>query len=237
MENNYINCDQCGRTIEVGKNTLYSTSKHYCLDCRINKRNQYATGKRRLQKYTCDECHKSFAIEIGRAEARLQKYGSTLCTSCSKKGMRNPFFNKRFTSQQKNILSQKRKDYYNDPILGNTRRQEQRQRMAGSNNPMYKGKEYCSNYYTRNKTIRRRVLKRDDNICQCCHKKYNNKFLVVHHKNGADKFIDTRLSIDNCITLCINCHKLFHHIYGYGNNTEEQFIKFLQKSSETIERQ
>lgn len=99
----------------------------------------------------------------------------------------------------------------------------------GEGNPRYKGTEYCSNYYTRNKVIRRQVLLRDNNICQYCKQQFPTSELQVHHKNGADKFIEERLVLNNCITLCKTCHKKFHHIYGYGNNTEIQFYEFLQK--------
>lgn len=69
---------------------------------------------------------------------------------------------------------------------------------------------------------------RDNFTCQCCG---NNKSgtLVSHHLNGYNWDKEHRYDVDNGITLCIHCHSEFHKIYGYGNNTKEQFDEFLNK--------
>lgn len=79
-----------------------------------------------------------------------------------------------------------------------------------------------------------RTKKRDNHTCQCCGY-HSDKNLVSHHKNSWDNFKEQRYDDNNIVTLCSECHKLFHHIYGYGNNTEEQFNKFISDYKENTE--
>lgn len=68
------------------------------------------------------------------------------------------------------------------------------------------------------------VYKRDNFTCQVCSKKGGN--LVSHHIESYNSNPDLRTALDNGVCLCEKCHKNFHHQYGYGNNTEQQFNKF-----------
>lgn len=75
-----------------------------------------------------------------------------------------------------------------------------------------------------------RVYKRDKYKCQCCFKHINNTG-NVHHLNGWHWCSEQRMDMDNAITLCKNCHELFHSIFGRGNNTKEQteyWLKYYQ---------
>ena len=69
------------------------------------------------------------------------------------------------------------------------------------------------------------VYERDNYTCQCCGKRGGD--IVTHHLNGYDNFEDQRIDINNGIVLCEDCHKEYHKIYGYGNNTWQQFREFL----------
>ena len=147
----YINCCDCDKEFEVGKNTYYKTNiDRYCLKCRL-KRINASKSQRKYIILKCEDCSKEFLIEQKRAQQRYQKYTKHLCTSCSKKGDKNPFYDKTFTEQQKQSLSNIRTAYYNDEQYGIQRRQEVSVRTTGSNNPMYKGAEFVSNYTWRSK--------------------------------------------------------------------------------------
>ena len=49
----------------------------------------------------------------------------------------------------------------------------------------------------------------------------------MHHLDGYNWCIEKRTDETNGITLCENCHKNFHSIYGFGGNTKEQFEEWI----------
>ena len=70
------------------------------------------------------------------------------------------------------------------------------------------------------------VKERDNYTCQKC-RQIGYK-LVSHHIYGYRYHKDKRTDIDNGITLCDSCHKLFHSHYGYVNVNKEQFQEFME---------
>ena len=57
---------------------------------------------------------------------------------------------------------------------------------------------------------RKLVLKRDKKTCQVCGKKIN---LQVHHLFDRTHYPDKKFKVDNGITLCSKCHRVFHTEY------------------------
>lgn len=115
----------------------------------------------------------------------------------------------------------------------------------GENNPMYGVRRYGTNNpnYNPNKTDEERlycrllegmtpfkkgVYERDNYTCQCCGDSKGHN-LVAHHLDGYNWCREKRTDVNNGITLCDKCHKEFHHIYGYKDNTKIQFDEFLNK--------
>lgn len=74
---------------------------------------------------------------------------------------------------------------------------------------------------------RDRVYKRDNYTCVIC--EVHSHDLNAHHLNSWDVYKDQRFDVRNGVTLCKDCHLLFHSKYGFGNNTKEQFIEFNNK--------
>jgi len=79
------------------------------------------------------------------------------------------------------------------------------------------------------------VLKRDSYKCQCCG---NSDELEVHHKENYADNEDLRVSVDNGISLCRNCHNSkvsgsFHNTYGTRHNTTKQLEEYISKNKST----
>lgn len=81
------------------------------------------------------------------------------------------------------------------------------------------GRKY-NEYYNWRKT----VFERDNFKCIICGKGGN---ISAHHLDGYNWCKCKRTDVDNGVTLCENCHKKFHAIYGKGDNTKEQFEEYL----------
>jgi hypothetical protein len=60
--------------------------------------------------------------------------------------------------------------------------------------------------------------------CNCC--EYKGIKIVAHHLDGYSWCKEKRTDLDNGIVLCHTCHKHFHTIYGYKNNTKLQYLDF-----------
>jgi hypothetical protein len=100
--------------------------------------------------------------------------------------------------------------------------------MVGKNHWNWKGGITSENQKIRDseeyKNWRLQVYRRDNYICKRCNIK--SKKINAHHIENFTKE-EYRFSIENGVTLCEKCHKLFHHIYRRKNNNIEQFIEFL----------
>lgn len=79
--------------------------------------------------------------------------------------------------------------------------------------------------------MKKRVRERDDFTCQCCGYRNTEKVnhgLEVHHIYGYKDHLDYRTEDSNCVTLCIDCHKKYHSVYGKNNVTPITFAKFIR---------
>lgn len=93
-------------------------------------------------------------------------------------------------------------------------------------NPNLTGEERIKNRYDENYRVwRKSVFERDDYTCKCCSVK--GGILNAYHLDGFHWNVERRYDLTNGITLCNECHRDFHNKYGNKNNTELQFIEYL----------
>lgn len=77
------------------------------------------------------------------------------------------------------------------------------------------------------KEWRKKVFERDRFTCQKC--------LVIgtelhpHHIKAFAKYKELRYDPANGITLCKQCHKLFHKVYGVREFTEQNLLDYLKR--------
>lgn len=69
------------------------------------------------------------------------------------------------------------------------------------------------------------IYRKDKYKCIKCNSK---TVLNAHHIKNYSKYKELRLDIKNGVTLCEECHKNFHKIYGKVNNNETQLQEFLK---------
>lgn len=117
------------------------------------------------------------------------------------------------------------------------------QANSGENNGMYGITGELHHNWNPNKTMEDRkktrklpkygswrtaVFRRDKYTCQKCLDDRGGN-LVAHHINSYNWDEKSRTEVSNGVTLCEDCHKEFHRIYGYGNNDFLQFGQYMYK--------
>lgn len=87
--------------------------------------------------------------------------------------------------------------------------------------------------YTEYGMWRKKVYERDSYSCKLCGNSTSGN-LNAHHLDGYNWCKDKRTDINNGVTLCTQCHNGFHKIYGFGDNTKQQFIEYYNNYNKLI---
>ena len=102
-------------------------------------------------------------------------------------------------------------------------------RVSGARHGRWKGgvtpenvRVRCSTEYA---NWRAEVFERDNFTCQRCGQLGGK--LRAHHIEPFAENKDRRTDVDNGITLCHECHRRFHALYGKKNNNWQQIEEFL----------
>ena len=233
----FLICDYCGKEYTVAWQTYLAMHKRSKIDkdccadcCQLKAKDAvrekygsfsgmyYAANDRRtatnIERYGAENVFASECIKERIVESNLNKYGVPYSQQC--KDVRE--------KTELTCLQRYGVKNYVELFKGE---------FIGENSPVWKGGpehsrvERASHDYIQ---WRNAVYHRDNCTCQCCgrrsHKGSALEINAHHIANWRDNET-LRYDVDNGITLCSDCHTLFHRIYGKRNNTKEQLEEFL----------
>jgi hypothetical protein len=108
-----------------------------------------------------------------------------------------------------------------------------KEKWLGENNPRYNPNLTNEEREKKRDTLeninwRNHVFERDNYTCLCCGQHSGN--INAHHIDGYEWCKEKRYNIENGVTLCKKCHDKFHYLYGYGNNTKNQYFDFINNN-------
>lgn len=119
-----------------------------------------------------------------------------------------------------NMDSKRSRSGINSPVWG----------LRGELSPSWQGGLTSENQRIRTSTEyaqwRTSCFIRDNYTCQNCGKV--GGLLHSHHIENFSNHKSLRLELANSVTMCKNCHKKFHKMYGNKNNNKMQVVDFTK---------
>jgi len=192
-------CKICGREFEEYK---YRNRK-YCLKKCASADITNILGKK--EERACVYCGKTFLIQ----PARKKRFCCTRCMYDHRKGKPSNRKHYKHTEEIRRKISETKKGQ----VPWNKGKGDLSQTERDRNDIRYE-------------EWRESIFKRDDYTCQKCKRK--GYILHPHHIKNFAQHKKDRFNVNNGITLCKECHYLFHNNYGYRNNNKKQIKEFLQ---------
>lgn len=230
-----VKCNYCNKDIVRYPSEILD--KNYCSKTCLKsfiKENHQTTVK-------CNICGKEFVRQKSHADKVLNNYCSYECSakgfSKNHTGENHPGFLNTYTEcaychkeiYRKRAVLKKNKNSF---CSSGCKNKWESENLSGINSHHYNenitdAERVRGRKYYEYRQWRIRVYERDEYTCQICGFD-NGGILNAHHLNGYNWDKKNRTNVDNAVTLCELCHSNFHNIYGYGNNTKEQFQEHVK---------
>lgn len=220
--------DKFGKLTYNGEYEIRLTGKtkprnRYFMKCICDCGNIVYVVKDALKKHTksCGCLQKEYAVKHAK-ELSKNKIGSGNKIKCSICG--------REINRSKGVAERNEYNYCSRKCMA----KDYENRLDGANHPLYIEDRSLITSKNRQdpryKKWRKSVFKRDYWTCVCCGYKGDN--INAHHLKSFNRFPELQFEISNGITLCINCHKEFHNLYGTRKFTSDDFYEFLKEKKE-----
>lgn len=236
-------CENCGKKVVKNSHTYRSKTKHHFCS---KKCSGEFNSKQSTITLTCSQCNKEFVKPKSAVKNSKQYF---CCSECKK------LYNTKYCTKCNKPIPKSRKYDLCSECLAEERHNEKYIKF----NCAYCGKKSkrlkahtkgetlfcsrkCMGLYMRNDPNKladvskdpkivdwsKKVISKFNNTCIKCGKHFD-KGLNAHHLNSKDWDKDNMYNIDNGVPLCNECHQDYHMLYGYGNNTEEQFLEWYNE--------
>lgn len=236
-------CENCGKKVVKNSHTYRSKTKHHFCS---KKCSGEFNSKQSTITLTCSQCNKEFVKPKSAVKNSKQYF---CCSECKK------LYNTKYCTKCNKPIPKSRKYDLCSECLAEERHNEKYIKF----NCAYCGKKserlkahtkgdilFCSHkcmgLYRRldpNKLAdvskdpkivdwSKKVISKFNNTCIKCGKHFD-KGLNAHHLNSKDWDKDNMYNVDNGVPLCNECHQDYHMLYGYGDNTEEQFLEWYNE--------
>ena len=197
------NCFSKSRTKRITYNCEYCNKPHTVIECVYNKANHHFCSRSCKGKWQSEH--------IKGLNHHLNKKVYVSCSICGEK-----LFRLVENDNSKFYCSEKCKS------IGNSKELSPRW-----NNELDELDRVMKRNYKEYDDWRKSVFERDSYTCVICKDNVGGN-LNAHHINSYHSDKELRLEIENGVTLCTVCHKLFHKKFGYKNNNKEQFSIFYK---------
>mgnify|MGYP003419826214 FL=1 len=240
-------CENCGKEIIKNSDTYNSEAKHHF--CSKECLGEYNT-KQNTITLTCSQCRQEFGRPKSAFKEAEHYFCSQKCRSeyigehnkkyCSKCGKEMP------RNRQKDLCSEcLAEERHNEKYIkfncAYCGKESERLKAHTKGEILFCSQE-CMGLYRRIDPTKladiskdpkivdwsKKVISKFNNTCIKCGKHFD-KGLNAHHLNSKDWDKDNMYNIDNGVPLCNECHQDYHMLYGYGNNTEEQFLEWYNE--------
>ena len=228
-------CEFCGVSFESHRKTQKYCSRE-CYTKYNSGENNYNYSRINIK---CDYCGEDIEVTPYRLENSKYHFCNSNCynkwMSENLKGENSPKYNRikvkcDYCGEDIEITPYYRDNFKYHFCNAKCQAKWQEVFMLGENNGHYnpnltdEDRERRRNS-TKHDKWREEVFSRDNYTCQITGDNRGGN-LVAHHLNSFNYDKEHRYDIDNGITITEEVHKLFHRLYGYGNNTKEQFEEF-----------
>lgn len=207
-----------------------------------------------LQLKVKDSCMIKFGTSVpGRSKESIQKRERT---NIERYGCSNPFGNKDIQEKIKQHFIHNYGVEYNMQIPERVEKAKKTslerygvenygalwsKQHSGDKSPTWKGDnvihERTERMLPEYRDWRKKVFNRDSYTCQCCGDRNGNGHEVVleaHHIFNWSNNPDKRFDVDNGITMCKQCHLVFHSLYGKKDNNDLQLKSFINNTDKKI---